>query len=127
MATDYEKMLERFKRAMNSKNLSIKKLANMANVPYGTLYKVFSGETKEPSINLIIKAASALDVTADYLIFGKDKVIDTISANTGTEKKLLTTFRSLNEQGQEYIMQTMDMVKDKYIKSDSLSTMENAE
>ena len=70
---DYENMLNRLKSAMNEQSLTIKKLAKLAEVPYGTLYKVFSGETKEPSINMIIKVAAILDVTADYLIYGKNK------------------------------------------------------
>ncbi|MDE7322400.1 MAG: helix-turn-helix domain-containing protein [Lachnospiraceae bacterium] len=40
------------------------------------------------------------------------------------EELLLTDFRTLNEQGQDYILQTMDMVKDKYKKSDFLSDLE---
>lgn len=40
------------------------------------------------------------------------------------EEILLSDFRTLNEQGQNYILQTMDMVKDKYKKSNMLSDME---
>ena len=40
------------------------------------------------------------------------------------EELLLSDFRTLNEQGQDYILQTMDMVKDKYKKSNLLSDME---
>ena len=41
------------------------------------------------------------------------------------EEKLISDFRTLNEQGQDYILQTMDMVKDKYKKCDSISNLEN--
>lgn len=44
---------------------------------------------------------------------------------THKEEKLISDFRSLNDQGQDYILQTMDMVKDKYKKSDMLSSMED--
>ena len=38
---------------------------------------------------------------------------DTLNEN---ENYLLNTFRNLSVQGQEYILQTIDMVKDKYKK-----------
>lgn len=41
------------------------------------------------------------------------------------EKKLISDFRELNSQGQDYILQTMDLVKDKYKKCDSVSELEN--
>lgn len=41
------------------------------------------------------------------------------------EEHLLSDFRSLNAQGQDYILQTMDMVKDKYKKSSNLPNLEN--
>lgn len=41
------------------------------------------------------------------------------------EEQLVMAFRSLNKQGQEYILQTMDLVKDKYKKSISVSDMED--
>ena len=41
------------------------------------------------------------------------------------EKHLLSGFRTLNDQGKEYIMQTVDMAKQVYIKSDSAADMEN--
>ncbi len=41
------------------------------------------------------------------------------------EETLISDFRTLNEQGQNYILQTMDMVKDKYKKCNSFSELEN--
>lgn len=40
------------------------------------------------------------------------------------EERLLSTFRKLNEQGQEYILQTLDMAEKVYIKDDSVSNVE---
>ena len=72
-----------------------------------------------------------LDVTADYLLFGNvalkyldnvdgqddaDNIILNSPILTENENYLLNTFRMLSEQGQEYILQTIDMVKDKYKK-----------
>lgn len=43
---------------------------------------------------------------------------------TSSEQHLLNLFRELNDQGQDYIMQTMDMAKDKYKKQHNVSDVE---
>lgn len=43
------------------------------------------------------------------------------------EAQLISDFRTLNNHGQDYILQTMDMVKEKYKKSNMLSDMEDVE
>lgn len=109
---EYNEMIDRLKNLIDKRKISIKQLSESADVPYRTLYKIITKETKEPSVNIMIRVAKALNITTDNLIFGKD-VKCNINLNH-TEEKLLNDFRSLNEQGQEYIMQTIDMVKDKY-------------
>ena len=61
----------------------------------------------------MIRVAKALNITTDNLIFGKDTKCD-VNDLDHTEQNLLSDFRSLNKQGQEYILQTVDIVKDKY-------------
>jgi predicted membrane-bound dolichyl-phosphate-mannose-protein mannosyltransferase len=112
--------LEKLMIQNNIKNLNT--LSKSSNIPYTTLKNFYVRGTENIGISTLKKLAEYFNVTLDYLVYG-----ETLVKCTNEEYKLLTTFRSLNEQGQEYIMQTMDMVKDKYIKSDSLSTMENAE
>ena len=106
------------------RKISIKQLSELADVPYRTLYKIITKETKEPSVNIMIRIAKALNITTDNLIFGKDTKCDVNDLNH-TEQKLLSDFRSLNKQGQEYILQTLDMAKDRYKKSDYISDLEN--
>ena len=95
------------------RKISIKQLSELADVPYRTLYKIITKETKEPSVNIMIRVAKALNITTDNLIFGKDTKCD-VNDLDHTEQNLLSDFRSLNKQGQEYILQTVDIVKDKY-------------
>lgn len=45
------------------------------------------------------------------------KNIGTEAVEISKEELLISYFRTLNEQGQDYILKTMDMVKDKYIKN----------
>lgn len=40
------------------------------------------------------------------------------------EDHLISTFRKLSDQGQEYILQTLDMAAKVYIKADSISNVE---
>lgn len=70
MLYDFEEMIERIKKIKKEKGLTNKQLSELADVPYGTLNKILGSETKEPSINAIIKISIALGVSADYIING---------------------------------------------------------
>ena len=73
-----------------------------------------------------------IQMLADYFGIEKSDLIEDKSATapehattlTPKEEMLLSDFRALNEQGQDYILQTMDMVKDKYKKSADISSVE---
>lgn len=71
--------------------------------------------------------ADALNTTPGYIMGWENQnsnnVLIELNKLTDSEKRLLTDFRTLNKQGQEYILQTMDMVKEKY-KKISLSELE---
>lgn len=73
MDYNFEEMIDRIKIQKKQKGITNKELAEMSSVPYGTLNKILGSETKEPSINAIIKIATALGVTADYIIYGDEK------------------------------------------------------
>ena len=110
---EYNEMLDRLKNFIDERKISIKQLSELADVPYRTLYKIITKETKEPSVNIMIRVAKALNITTDNLIFGKDTKCD-VNDLDHTEQNLLSDFRSLNKQGQEYILQTVHIIKDKY-------------
>lgn len=69
---------------------------------------------------------------SDYFKIKKSDLLDEKSSTdpeptytlTPKEEVLVSDFRTLNDQGQDYILQTMDMVKDKYKKSADVSGME---
>lgn len=86
-------------------------------------YSRYENDLREPTVDYILKLANLFNVSADFLIntnlYNKNAVLN------DTEKKLLNIFRDLNEQGQDYLMQTIDMVKDKYIKSNTSSDLED--
>ena len=72
--------------------------------------------------------ADALNTTPGYIMGWENQnsnnVLIELNKLTDSEKRLLTDFRTLSKQGQEYILQTMNMVKEKY-KKISLSELEN--
>ncbi len=120
------------KQCRLNKNLSQKELAESIGVAPST-YSLYESGKREPDVEKIKLLSEILDVTADYLLFGNvalkyldnvdgqddaDNIILNSPILTESENYLLNTFRMLSEQGQEYILQTIDMVKDKYKKED---------
>lgn len=118
------------KQCRLNKNLSQKELAESIGVAPST-YSLYESGKREPDVEKIKLLSEILDVTADYLLFGNvslkyldnvdgqddaDNIILNSPILTENENYLLNTFRMLSEQGQEYILQTIDMVKDKYKK-----------
>ena len=108
-------MLSRIKALKKELKVTNEILSQKTSISIGTLSKILAGVTKEPSIASIIKIANALNVSADYLITGTNPA-EHITDMTKREKFLLSDFRKFSEQGQDYILQTMDMVKEKYKK-----------
>lgn len=73
MTYNFDEMIERIKKAKKEKGFTNKQLSDLAEVPYGTLNKILGSETKEPSINTIIKISVALGVSTEYIINGAKK------------------------------------------------------
>ena len=111
---DIDSMLLRIKEIKKEKNITNYDISKMTGIPIGTLGKILSGATKDPQISNITKIAKVLDVSSDYLIFGK-------TATDFSNKEyndLIKDYQSLTPAGQEYIRQTMDMAKKTYSKTD---------
>lgn len=72
MNYNFDEMIERIKVKKKEIGLTNKELSELSNVPYGTLNKILGSETKEPSINAIIKISLALGVSANYIINGEN-------------------------------------------------------
>ena len=116
-------MLHRIKILKKDNKISNKRLSEITGISLGTLSKILAGQTKEPSVECIIKIANGLNSCAEYLIFGDDTHLKN-SALTDTECKFINDFRNLSGQGKEYMLNTMEMVKARY-KKDILSSEEN--
>ncbi len=119
-----EAMISRIKDIKKAQKLSNEALAELSGVPKGTLAKILGSETKDPQISSIIKISQALNVSADYIIFGKE---DTLHQN-----EFNTLFSMLSAKGQE---KTVTYMKDliasghstKSISSDIIETLQHNE
>lgn len=109
---DLKLMIERIKSLKKEKKLSNEELSKLSGVPIGTLAKILGSETKDPQISNIIKIAEALNVSSDYLIFGKSK---NISSDSFT---LISMYENLNKEGQKKVLEYINDISemDKYKK-----------
>lgn len=94
--------------------MSQKTLAEKIGVKHNTISS-WESCTNSVDINSLFKICDALNVSVNVMMGIDDNTNnnDTLNEN---ENYLLNTFRNLSVQGQEYILQTIDMVKDKYKK-----------
>ncbi len=118
---------ERIKYLRKKYDLSAETIAESIGVSRATVYRYETKEVENMPITILEPLSKVLHCSPAYLMGWEDESSDlpkhTYNLNS-KEELLLTDFRTLNEQGQDYILQTMDMVKDKYKKSNMLSDME---
>ena len=109
---------ERLKITRKKCKLTQKEVAKALDITEGAYCSYEKGK-RETNLEKLVKLAKLFDVSTDFLLnvnkYNKDAELNQI------EKDLLTIFKNLNDQGQEYIMQTIDMAKDKYLIENSTS------
>lgn len=127
---------DRIKALSKAKKINIETMLNDCSLGINAVRQI--SDSKGMASFSLAAIADYLDCSVDYLLGRADipdaiYVSDTdvrngtndyIMTSSRSETTLLIEFRGLNSQGQDYILQTMDMVKDKYKKSDSVSRME---
>lgn len=93
------------------KKLSQKALAEKVGVKHNTISS-WESCTNAIDIDSLFKICDALNVSINRMLDVEDSIKSFVL--TSSEKQLILSYRDLSEQGQEYILQTMDLVKDKY-------------
>jgi len=106
---DLQSMIERVKTLKKEKNLTNEQLAIKSGVPIGTLSKILSGNTKDPSISTIIKVAECLNTSADYLIFGEHIKNQVILSND--ELQIVKDYSLLSNGWKDYIKKQIEIAK----------------
>lgn len=77
----------------------------------------------EPGCAGWLSLSEVLGVSVDYLMGGSTPVVSP-AALSADEVRLLAAYRELNQQGKEYILQTIDMAATVYKKTDCVSNLE---
>lgn len=109
---------DNLKKCRESKGMSQKELAEIIGVAPST-YSLYESGAREPDVLKIKGMAKALNVTGDYLLFGTDRPFFNDIILTEPEKEIIKSFRSLSEQGKEYIQTTMNICKSHFIEVES--------
>lgn len=124
---------EKLEFLMSRDNITKKAdLARALDIPYTTIDNILKRDHFDNvKFSTLEKLCNYFHVDLRYLI--KDDISDpnfneSTSATTtlsSDESQLVEDYRSLNEQGQEYIRQTMYMAKQTYKKMPDVSDLEN--
>lgn len=114
---------ERIRNKREHLGISQTDLAKKVGISKQTLYKYETNIITNIPSNIVENIATVLNISPAILMGWETDREHTYNL-VPKEEMLISNFRTLNEQGQDYILQTMDMVKDKYKKSDLLSNVE---
>lgn len=99
---NYDEMIDRLKFILSKNKISVKRLSELTDIPYRTLYKIISKETREPSVNTIIKIANVLNISTDTLIYSEHtKKKDKINFLSDNEIIIIDKYRKLDIYGKE--------------------------
>ncbi len=105
--------------------LTLEQVARHVGVGRSTIRKWETGMIENIRRDKIAKLAEALHTTPDYLMGWENKSKDEVSLSSD-EERLLEMYRQLNDQGKEYILQTVTMATHVYTKNDSASNLESS-
>ncbi len=111
MNYNFDEMIERIKVKKKEIGLTNKELSELSNVPYGTLNKILGSETKEPSINAIIKISLALGVSANYIINGENTENIQTQKNPPPENKWEILKKHLETLSDEELIELEEFVQ----------------
>lgn len=104
------------KSRAKEKNIAIKDMLSDLSLGSNTMSGLYHG--KSIAFDSLARIADYLDCSVDYLLGRAGKSSDNLVIEDSYEPELIEKFRSLSEQGQEYIMETLDMAVLRYKKGD---------
>lgn len=105
--------------------LTLKDISQALNIAESTVSRYESSDIQNMGIDKIEALSKVLQCSPAFLMGWEiEDPNGSLSSLSKKEEQLVSDFRKLNSQGQNYILQTMDMVKDKYKKCDTFSELE---
>lgn len=113
---DFLPILSRIKSAKADVGFTNEDLSAKSGVAIGTVNKILSGDTKEPKLPALMSIASALGVSVDYLIYGRQSNLEEGASY------MVKLFSSLNEEGREKVISyATDLISSGQYKKDNSS------
>lgn len=113
-------------RALRAEHgLTLEQVARHVGVGRSTIRKWETGMIENIRRDKIAKLAEALHTTPDYLMGWDNKSKGEVTLSND-EEQLLDMYRQLNDQGKEYVLQTVTMATHVYTKNVSSSNVENS-
>lgn len=100
------------RQILEEKGLSIAEAARVCGVPDSTLRSIINRKNQTVALDVAMRISLGLGVSLERLNGiegGKEITQRTKSKLQPEEEKLLSSFRSLNRAGKDYILQTMEM------------------
>ena len=91
---------DRVKELKKEHGVTTVKLAQMTGIPFGTLNKLLTGQTKNPSLDTVEKIASALGSSVSYIAYGVEE--------NAAESELFEKYSKLDQKGKDAVNRAID-------------------
>lgn len=104
MTYNFGDFLNRLKKSKSEKKLRVEDISRISNVPIGTVSKIFAGITTDPKISTVISIAESLNVSIDYLIYGKRE-----TGLCEEESYIIKKYRQLETDDKEEVDAILDV------------------
>lgn len=99
---------DRIKNRRNSLGLTLLDVADMLGVKEATVQRYESGEIKNVKHETVVKLATILKCSPQYLMGWSDEIVEINSSSltlTPDEDKLISNYRLLNDRGKEKLLE----------------------
>ena len=116
MKIDLKELGKRIKVIRKSQNLTQEMLAEMADVSQHYIYEIEAGR-KAMSIHSFASISSALDVSADYLLFGNKPKLFDVDTPSYHKNQLIEIADELNPSQRDHVLEILEVMVP-YIKRD---------
>lgn len=100
----------RLKQARNKRGLTQTQAGDAVGISYGTL-SGYERDYRNPDHETLIKLSELYQVSVSWLLGAEHLNSEQNEKRTQLEEELLTMFRSLSVEGQNWLLQSIDMIK----------------
>ena len=100
-------LYERIQKVLRFRDMSQAEVCRLTGLSSAKVSQVVSGKTSDPRISTIVPIAKALDVSLDYLVFGKQASSPFIGEE---QEELNDRFESLNDRGRARLLEEAEMM-----------------